>query len=148
MLNMLFLCQKTFSKTFSEGSEIMKKNGIFNSKISAVVSSMGHTDGLAIVDMGFPIADEIKKIDLVVDKGMPSFEEVMTAVLKELHVEKVIVAEEASEEFVSIIKKITNNIEYVSHEDLKKLSKDCKGVIRTGEVKPYYNAIFISGVIF
>lgn len=126
----------------------MKKTGIFNSEISAIVASMGHTDKIAIVDMGFPIPDNVKKIDLVVDKEIPKFDIVMNTLLKELYVEKVIIAEESSEEFINMIKKITDNIEIIPHEDLKKLSHNSKAIIRTGEVRPYYNAIFVSGVIF
>ncbi|WP_129408015.1 D-ribose pyranase [Marinitoga lauensis] len=126
----------------------MKKTGIFNSEISAIVASMGHMDKIAIVDMGFPIPENNKKIDLVVDKNIPTFNDVSKTVLKELYIEKIIIAEESSEEFIDLIKKICENIEYVSHEELKKLSKESKAIIRTGEIKPYYNAIFISGVIF
>ncbi|GAB6189361.1 D-ribose pyranase [Marinitoga arctica] len=126
----------------------MKKTGIFNSEISSVVASMGHMDKLTIVDMGFPIPENTKRIDLVVDKNNPTFFDVSKAVLKELHIEKIIIAEESSEDFINSIKKICENVEFVSHEDLKKLSKESKAIIRTGEIKPYYNAIFVSGVIF
>ena len=35
-----------------------------------------------------------------------------------------------------------------SHEELKAWEKDCKSVIRTGEITPYSNIILESGVIF
>ncbi|WGS64677.1 D-ribose pyranase [Marinitoga aeolica] len=126
----------------------MKKTGIFNSEISAVVSSMGHTDKLTIVDMGFPIPENIKRIDLIVDEGLPSFEDVAKTILKELHIEKIIIAKESSEEFIDLVKCFCKNIEFVSHEELKKISNESKAIIRTGERKPYFNAIFVSGVIF
>ncbi|SHE68557.1 D-ribose pyranase [Marinitoga hydrogenitolerans DSM 16785] len=126
----------------------MKKTGIFNSEISSIVASMGHTDKIAVVDMGFPISNNVKKIDLVVDKGIPSLEEVVKSILKELSIEKIIIAKESSEEFISMMKKINKNIEIVSHEELKKIANNSKAVVRTGEVKPYFNAIFVSGVIF
>ena len=39
-------------------------------------------------------------------------------------------------------------VEYVAHEQLKRLSGDCKAVIRTGETTPYANIILQSGCIF
>ncbi|KLO22250.1 D-ribose pyranase [Marinitoga sp. 1155] len=126
----------------------MKKKGIFNSEISSVIASMGHTDTIAVVDMGFPISKDIKKIDLVIDIGNPTLEQVTKILLKELHIEKIIIAKESSEDFINLIKKFNKNIEFVSHENLKKLSTNCKAIIRTGENKPYFNAIFVSGVIF
>jgi len=39
-------------------------------------------------------------------------------------------------------------IEYVSHDEFKQLSKEVKAVIRTGEDTPYANVILQSAVIF
>ena len=39
-------------------------------------------------------------------------------------------------------------IEFVSHSELKKMTEDCKAVIRTGETTPYSNIILQSGCIF
>ena len=36
----------------------------------------------------------------------------------------------------------------VSHEEFKKLTKDSKAVVRTGECSPYANIILKSGVVF
>ncbi|MEJ5257843.1 MAG: D-ribose pyranase [Fervidobacterium sp.] len=128
----------------------MKKSGIFNSQIAKVVASMGHKDTIAIVDMGFPVPDSTERIDLVLDYGKPTFFEVLEQILKELEVEEVIIANESKDEFVQEIQKRLPNakIKRTSHEELKELSKKCKAVIRTGDVKPYNNAIFVSGVIF
>jgi len=39
-------------------------------------------------------------------------------------------------------------IQYVSHEEFKKMTSHCKAVIRTGEATPYANIILYSGVNF
>jgi D-ribose pyranase len=39
-------------------------------------------------------------------------------------------------------------VELVSHEEFKKLTKDTKAIIRTGECTPYTNIILQSGVNF
>ncbi|QTA37448.1 D-ribose pyranase [Thermosipho ferrireducens] len=128
----------------------MKKDGIFNSKLAQVIASMGHLDKLAIVDLGFPVPKNVERIDLVIDKEKPCFEEVLKVILKELYVEKVIVAEESNEKFVAMIVKYLPNAEIlkVSHTELKKISEDTVAVVRTGEIIPYSNAILVSGVIF
>ena len=37
---------------------------------------------------------------------------------------------------------------FVSHEELKKLSADCRAVIRSGETTPYSNIILQSACLF
>ncbi|NLJ74333.1 MAG: D-ribose pyranase [Firmicutes bacterium] len=130
----------------------MKKQGIMNSEIAAVVAQMGHGDTICIGDAGLPIPHETKRIDLAVAAGIPSFLSVVANVLEELCVEEVIVAQELTEnqeyyeklQSVLPIKKIT----LVDHEELKRLLPETKAVIRTGEFTPYANIILKSGVIF
>lgn len=130
----------------------MKKQGIMNSEIAAVVAQMGHGDTICIGDAGLPIPHETKRIDLAVAAGIPSFLSVVANVLEELCVEEVIVAQELTEnqeyyeklQSVLPIKKIT----LVDHEELKRLLPEAKAVIRTGEFTPYANIILKSGVIF
>ena len=135
----------------------LKKTGILNSEISCIIANMGHTDMLAIVDLGFPIPQNVKKVDLVVDKSKPDFLQVTEVVLKELEVEKLLLAEEmkqhnseAMRDLIEIVKKANANVEveFVSHETFKKITEKCKGIVRTGSDKPYSNAILVSGVIF
>jgi len=136
---------------------VVKKSGIFNSDISRIVAEMGHTDMLAVVDMGFPIARDVEKVDLVVDRGKPSFIEVVEVILRELHVEEIILAEEIREknpqtekELIDLAKSMNKDLKvvFISHEELKKISRNAKGIVRTGEDKPYSNVILVSGVIF
>lgn len=137
----------------------MKKNGILNSDISRVLSYMGHTDKICIGDCGLPIPDETERIDLAVNFGNPAFMEVLKEVGRDMKIEKVILAEEMKEQNPKQLEKIKKfleefetgfniEIEYVSHTDLKLLTKDCKAVIRTGETTPYSNIILQSGCIF
>ncbi|MCX7761197.1 MAG: D-ribose pyranase [Candidatus Kryptonium sp.] len=128
----------------------MKKQGVFNSEISSVISSMGHKDSITIVDLGYPIPSEAKRIDLAVDIDLPSIFDVLENILKELYLEEVIVASEASEGFVEKIKEITNlnSVQKIPHEEFKEVAKSSKAYIRTGAALPYHNVILISGVIF
>ncbi|WP_126994177.1 D-ribose pyranase [Thermosipho globiformans] len=128
----------------------MKKTGIFNSEISRIIAKLGHKDKIAIVDLGFPIPSHVERIDIVLDFGKPTFEEVLKVILKELKVEQVILAEESSEQFEEILKENIPDVEFskISHEELKQLTNNVVAVIRTGDVVPYSNAILVSGVIF
>lgn len=135
----------------------MKKQGILNSDISRVLSYMGHTDKLAIGDCGLPIPCDTERIDLALKAGIPSFMEVLTAVSEDMAVEEIILAEEIKEKnpkVLSEIEKLFNaqetgfKITFVSHEKLKEQTRECKAVIRTGEVTPYANIILQSACIF
>jgi D-ribose pyranase len=130
----------------------MKKTGIYNSLISSEIAKMGHTDILTIVDMGYPIPKDSKYVDIVLDKGKPSFKEVIEIVLKELQIEKVIIASEIKEknkkQYEYITKNINATIQEMPHEEFKKHAKTSRFFIRTGEASPYSNIMLISGVIF
>lgn len=139
----------------------MKKGNLLNSEISYVISKMGHTDSLTIGDCGLPIPDGVQRIDLAVYKGLPELIPVLQAVLGELFIEKVILAEEIktknpclNDEIIQIIKlsekeeKRTIDVEYVPHLEFKKITADSKAIIRTGEYKSFANIILVSGVTF
>ena len=135
----------------------MKKTGIFNSEISRIVAKMGHKDKLAIVDMGFPIPKDVEVVDIVLDRGKPEFLETVLVVLRELEIEEIILADEIKsfnektyQELMEKLKEIYPNLKvtFVSHDEFKKMVKECKGVIRTGSDKPYSNVMLVSGVIF
>jgi D-ribose pyranase len=137
----------------------MKKSGILNSDISRVLSYMGHTDRICIGDCGLPIPDETERIDLALRFGVPSFIEVLKEVAKDMKIECIILAEEIKtqnpEQLAAILSFFEENetdsnpsVEFVSHTELKKMTEDCKAVIRTGEVSPYSNIILQSGCIF
>ncbi|PIW12307.1 MAG: D-ribose pyranase, partial [Candidatus Infernicultor aquiphilus] len=49
---------------------------------------------------------------------------------------------------LNLISSIIEEVKFISHEELKELSKQARAIIRTGECSPYANIILISGVIF
>ena len=133
----------------------MKKQGILNSDISRVLSYMGHTDCIAIGDCGLPIPDEVERIDLALEFGVPSFMDVLRVVTKDMKVEKIVLAEEIREQNPKVLGEIKElfagqelETVFVSHTELKKQTRECKAVIRTGETTPYANIILLSGCIF
>ncbi|MES5953399.1 D-ribose pyranase [Bacillus fungorum] len=131
----------------------MKKHGVLNSEIASVLASLGHTDTIVIADCGLPIPDGVKRIDLAVEIGKPSFLEVLQVVADDMAIEKVTLAEEVINNNEEVNKEIELKLiepafEYVSHEQFKEHTKKAKAVIRTGEATPYANVILHAGVIF
>ena len=133
----------------------MKKSVLLNSEISYEIAKLGHTQTLTIGDAGLPIPGGVMRIDLAVSKGIPSFLEVLDAVLSEMKVEKIILAEEINERASGLIGEIFRRfepgevaVEYVPHEQFKVLTGESEAVIRTGETTPYANIILVSGVTF
>jgi len=112
----------------------MKKIGILNPQLNRVISEMGHRDMLIIADAGLPIPREVERIDLALKCGTPSFAEVLPVVLSELK--------------VNLISSLIEGVKFITHEELKELSKQARAIVRTGECSPYANIILISGVTF
>lgn len=131
----------------------MKRTMLLNSRISAVVATMGHFDTLTIGDAGLPVPEGPERIDLALKLGVPSFLDALVTVLSELAVQKVVIATEMqtiNPELYAEMQRLFAGvkIETVPHEEFKKQTAASKAVIRTGECKPYANIILESGVTF
>ncbi|MBO1579848.1 MULTISPECIES: D-ribose pyranase [Bacillus] len=131
----------------------MKKHGVLNSEIAAVLASLGHTDTIVLADCGLPIPDGVKRIDLAVELGKPSFLDVLQVVIDDMAIEKLTLAEEITMNNAEVNKEVELRLkdaafEYVSHEQFKEHTKQAKAIIRTGEATPYANVILHAGVIF
>ena len=133
----------------------MKKHGILNSDISRVLSYMGHPDCICVGDCGLPVPDETERIDLAVRFGLPAFMDVLREMCEDMCIEKIVLAEEIREKNAGMLEEIMEYFEgrsleivFVPHAELKRMTKTCKAVIRTGETTPYANIILQSGCIF
>lgn len=134
----------------------MQKIGILNSHIAKVLSDLGHTDQITIGDCGLPVPDNVLKIDLALTLGKPEFIEVVKEVAKYMQVERIYVAKEMEIQNPTQWKALRSvfpvtEVEWVvlsEHEEFKKMTKQSKAIIRTGEITPFSNVIFESGVIF
>jgi D-ribose pyranase len=131
----------------------MKKIGILNHDISAVVAGMGHMDTITVADAGLPVPDGVRRIDLALREGLPGFLETVETLAGELQVEKVVVAQETAAVSPHIeegLKQLFPDAEWATlpHEEFKALTGQSKAVVRTGEFTPYANVILVSGVVF
>ena len=128
----------------------MKKAGIINQPIAAVISGLGHTDTITIADAGLPIPAATQRIDLALKRGIPSFLETLRVILSEMCVEKAIVAEEIKSVSPHMLDALVNMlhetpIEFVPHAVFKQETVSAKAIIRTGEFTPYANVILVAG---
>ena len=131
----------------------MKKRGILNAQLSYLLAALGHKDLFMIGDAGMPIPEGVEVVDLVLTAGVPTFKQVLDAVLDEVQVEGYYLAHEIKEfnpELEEYIKAglPEAEVEYMPHEDLKKFSGKCRFASRTGEFSPYPNVILRAGVVF
>ena len=131
----------------------MKKSMLLNGEISYEIAKIGHTQTITVGDAGLPIPQKVKRIDLAVAKNVPSFLQVIDAVLSEMEVEKIVLADEIHQKAPQlneqILQRFTDTlVEYVPHEAFKEMTERSNAVIRTGETTPYANIILVSGVTF
>lgn len=131
----------------------MKKHGILNSHLAKLLADLGHTDKVVIADAGLPVPDGVLKIDLSLKPGLPAFQDTAAVLADDMVVEKVIAAAEiktSNQENARFLENLFSEqeIEYLSHEEFKLLTKEAKAVIRTGEFTQYANCILQAGVLF
>lgn len=133
----------------------MKKSGILNSQLSRIIAGMGHSDKLVICDSGLPIPRGREVVDLALATNIPRFLETVKMILKELHVEQAIIAEEMESRSGAIHHELLGllsgiEITKVPHNEFKQTTKSEGNItfVRTGEASPYANVILISGVTF
>lgn len=131
----------------------MKKHGIINAQLAGLIAGLGHKDKFMVVDGGMPIPPGVEIVDLALVGGVPTFEQVMDAILDETCVEHYTLATEIEQynpQLKSYIEQVLPDVDhsYVSHVELKELSKQVKFVIRTGEFTPYPNILLRAGVSF
>lgn len=129
----------------------MKKHGILNSHLAKIFADLGHTDQIVIADCGLPIPDGVKRVDLALRYGEPSFLDVLEVVEADMVIEGITIADEMfikNESIANVLTERYEQVETCSHEAFKKAVEKAKVVIRTGEATPYANVILHAGVSF
>lgn len=132
----------------------MKKHGILNRDIARVLAQMGHTDSIVIADCGLPIPAHVPCIDLSIKQGVPTFADVLHAVLDDFVCERALFASEAHTHNPAIVALANTlqqqgcQVQWQAHEQFKQATAQARAIIRTGEASPYANVVLYSGVIF
>ncbi|MET8954653.1 D-ribose pyranase [Streptomyces sp. NPDC004393] len=129
----------------------MKKAGILNRHLSGALAELGHGDGVLVCDAGMPIPDGPRVVDLAFRAGVPSFAEVLAGLLDELVVEGATAAREirdANPQASALLDARFPGLALVPHEELKRMTREARLVVRTGEARPYANVLLRCGVFF
>lgn len=126
----------------------MRKHGILNAQLAGLLARLGHTDTVVVADCGLPVPAEVPVMDLALVFGVPRFDDVFNALLAELEIEGVTVADQAPQAVHDLIPEEVEMIAEIDHEDLKEMVAGAAFVVRTGETTPYANAILHCGVPF
>ncbi len=131
----------------------MKKQGILNAQLAGYIAALGHKDIFMVGDAGMPIPKNVPIVDLILTANVPTFRQVMDAILDEAVVEGYILAEEIKDKNPELLGYIEDKLagmecSFIAHDELKKLSANVKFAVRTGEFTPYPNVILKAGVAF
>ena len=135
----------------------MKRTRLLNSELSHEISRIGHTASLTLCDAGLPIPGNVRRIDLAIERGYPSFIRTLDAMLSEMMVEEIVVASEIHDRNPDVFQAMMEVfwaqgmapvVTEVSHEEFKRLTRSSEAIVRTGECTPYANVILRSGVAF
>ncbi len=129
----------------------MRRSGILNAQLSRALAELGHGHLVVIGDAGLPRPSGVECVDLALELGVPTFAQVLAAVVTELVTEQAVLAQEAAEAnraVVELVGRLAHQPVFVPHEELKRISQDARLYIRTGEATPYANVVLRCGVPF
>lgn len=127
----------------------MKKNGILNGALNAAISALGHGDLVVVADCGLPIPLGTPTVDLALVHGIPGFLQVLDALRNDVTFERCTAASESTAGRAGEwIKDRFPEAEYITHEELKQLTRTAKLAVRSGEATPYANVVLRCGVSF
>jgi len=135
----------------------MRRTRLLNSELSYEISRIGHTAHITLCDAGLPIPGGVKRIDLAIERGYPSFVRTLDALLSEMMVEEIVIASEIHARNPDVFREMMEvfrahemepRVTEVPHDELKKLTRSSEAIVRTGECTPYANVILKSGVVF
>ncbi|MDO5617900.1 D-ribose pyranase [Kocuria sp.] len=127
----------------------MKRDGLLHAQLNEQIARLGHTDTFVIGDRGLPVPSGVDCVDLAIIPGLPSFADVLGAVLREVDVEAAVVAQEAETSPVrEVLARNLPDAQRIPHEEFKELTRQARFVVRTGESTPYANVILRCGVPF
>lgn len=127
----------------------MKKNGLLNANLMGELTALRHQDQFVICDIGFPIPKGANVVDVSLVEGLPTFPQVLKAVLNEVIVESYVIFDfmkEYNQEYYRFLKEnLVHQISSeVSMEEFVRISAGAKLFIRTGEPKPASNILLVS----
>ena len=128
----------------------MRKQGILNGELAGALTNLRHGDGLVICDQGFPIPKGCYTIDISLVSGIPTWKQVLTAVLDEMRFCEYYIVDfmnEANPEYYKLVQDSFKKYEVkkeIPMDEFVEKTKEAKLVIRTGEPLPASNIYLTS----
>jgi D-ribose pyranase len=134
----------------------MRRNqGTLNAQLARVISELGHTDTIVVTDAGLPIPRDVERVDLAVRENLPRFLDLLDAVLDEVAVEGVLLAEEIKQHSPDMLAAIKERFDrlglplvFVPHTEFKRATATARAAVRSGEFTPYANVLLTAGVVY
>lgn len=132
-----------------------RNNGTLNGQLARVISETGHTDRIVVTDAGLPIPTGVERVDLAVRPGLPSFLDLLDAVLDEMQIEGALMSEEIRSESPEMLTAIEERLAargvsatFVPHVQFKEATAGARAAVRSGEFTPYANVLLTAGVVY
>ena len=130
----------------------MKRNGILNLALNQALAAMGHGDLLIVCDAGFPIPNQVNRVDLAIIADVPDIETVLRAISEDFIAEKFGYADEMAQNNPRLKEKVdrifadAELVTFPHTEILTELATKAKFIVRTGAFDPWGNILLYSGV--
>lgn len=130
----------------------MKRHGPLNLPLSQAIASMGHGDLMIVCDAGFPIPNQVTRVDLAAAQDIPDLETVLTVINDAFIAERVGYAAEMADNNAPLrdkVHRIFADAEFMtwSHEEiLGQIAAKAKVIVHTGAFDPWGNILLYSGV--
>lgn len=128
----------------------MKKTGILHPEISRLIADVGHTDYIVLADKGYPIPKQTNRINVGITDDTPTIPQLLKVIETEMAIDRIIVTKEMTALSPARLQHLQETypsikFEEVTHLELKALTKDAAGAIKTGDTCAYGNLIIVSG---
>lgn len=124
----------------------MKRHGVINQPLSNALAGLGHGDYFLLCDAGFPVPKEMERIDLALSFDIPTMKQCLKAILDEIIVQKVTIAEEMkvwNKEGYDFVKNTFQKQDWreIPQEEVVRLARNAKFIVRSGETGCYSNIL-------
>ena len=128
---------------------LMKKSGILNAELMKALTEARHGDCIILLDAGMPVPEKCRYIDIGLVRGIPSFLQVLHAVLGEFIAERYEVYDlmpTYNPAMYQTIQAFMPNVpgSTVTESKMLELMKTAKAVIRTAEFGSCCNMVLYS----
>lgn len=130
----------------------MKLGRILNKKLNTAIADLGHGDVLVICDAGFPIPTDEQRIDLALEKDVPTVGQLLELILSDFCYERVVVSDGMkayNRPLFDLVEKTCSRcpVELLPYAEFMELyPRRAKYIVRSGSFDPHGNIALYSAV--